>query len=156
MMRHWAVLIWIGSLSFFPFGLDPFAGNQPGPFPPAGSSGASGFVLPQKHEIFPSRSAQRGRDLYDYYCAICHGKTGRADGFNAPNLATPPAEHADANRMAARTDLQLREIIGKGGPAFSLSPQMPPWGALLTDQEVSDLIAYIRVLPKPDGLERQR
>ncbi len=37
----------------------------------------------------------------------------------------------------------------EGGSALERSPQMPPWGGVLTDQEISDLTVFIRTLAKP-------
>ena len=29
---------------------------------------------------------RKGKQLYDHYCAVCHGSSGEGDGFNAFNL----------------------------------------------------------------------
>jgi len=108
----------------------------------------SGFVLPQKPETQLTRAEQKGKALYEYYCALCHGKTGKGDGFNSYNLDPPPAKHADPARMKARSDSQLRIIIRKGGRGLGLSPLMPAWAETLTDKQVADLIAYIRTLSR--------
>jgi mono/diheme cytochrome c family protein len=50
------------------------------------------FVLPQKHESRLTPAEQRGQAVYEYYCYLCHGKTGKADGFNSYSLTTPPAK----------------------------------------------------------------
>ncbi len=111
----------------------------------------TGFILPQKHTTNLTREKQRGQGLYEYYCALCHGKTGEADGFNAFNMSTQPAKHTDAILMGTLSDTQIQLIIREGGSALGRSPQMPPWGGVLTDQEISDLTDYIRTLAKPGG-----
>ena len=35
-------------------------------------------------------------------------------------------------------------IIRKGGQAIGRSPYMPPWGDELDEQQIRDLIAYLR------------
>jgi len=35
-------------------------------------------------------------------------------------------------------------VIREGGPALHLSKDMPPWGIALQDQQIADLVAYIR------------
>jgi mono/diheme cytochrome c family protein len=109
----------------------------------------SGFVLPQKHLTSLTREEQRGKVLYEYYCALCHGKTGEGDGFNSFTMSTPPARHADAILMGTLSDTQIQLVIREGGSALGRSPQMPPWGGVLTDQEISDLTVFIRTLAKP-------
>jgi mono/diheme cytochrome c family protein len=107
------------------------------------------FALPQKHDSGLSREAKRGRTLYEYYCALCHGKQGDADGFNATNLKTPPTRHMDPILMGTLSDAQIQRIIKEGGGALGRSPQMPPWGGVLKSQEIADLAAFIRTLAVP-------
>jgi mono/diheme cytochrome c family protein len=124
------------------------ASTGSGDQPPEAQPGKPVFELPQKHVSPLPAAAQKGQELYEYYCAPCHGKTGNGDGFNSSQLTTPPAKHADAALMSAISDEQMQQVIKKGGPALGLSPQMPSWGLTLTDPQVSDLVAFIRELPK--------
>lgn len=107
------------------------------------------FVLPQKHDPALRREAKQGRGLYEYYCALCHGKGGNADGFNATNLKTPPTRHTDPILMGTLSDAQIHRIIKEGGGALGRSPQMPPWGGVLRDREIDNLVAFIRTLSMP-------
>jgi mono/diheme cytochrome c family protein len=120
--------------------------------PSGGDNAAVGrkeFALPRKHDSGLSREAKRGRAPYEYYCALCHGKQGDADGFNATNLKTPPARHTDPILMGTLSDAQVQRIIKEGGQALGRSPQMPPWGGVLKSQEIADLTAFIRTLAVP-------
>lgn len=107
------------------------------------------FLLPRKNETGLSREAKRGRILYEYYCAVCHGKQGNSDGFNAYNLKTPPTRHTDPILMGTMSDTQIRRMIKEGGKAMGRSPQMPPWGLVLNDREITEVAAYIRTLAVP-------
>jgi len=120
---------------------DQASSNSDGPAP-----SQSTFVLPQKHRTSLTREELRGKALYEYYCALCHGKTGNADGFNSYNVSPPPAKHTDTTLMATLSNTQIQKIIREGGPSIGRSPQMPPWGNVLTDQEIADLTAFIRTL----------
>jgi mono/diheme cytochrome c family protein len=125
----------------------PGEGQKPAtPVPPT-SGGKSGFLLPERHEklTFVER---KGRSLYDYYCVLCHGASGKGDGFNSYTLATPPAKLADPAPMAKLSDAQIMTVIKKGGSALGLSTLMPSWGDLFKTQDLSALIAYIRTLSK--------
>ena len=106
------------------------------------------FEVPHKPESTLTASEQRGDNLYAYYCAVCHGKRGEGDGFNSFQLSTPPAKHADAALMSTLSDADIQKVIKGGGPALGRSPQMPPWGRVLSDRDVADLVAFIRTLPK--------
>lgn len=88
----------------------------------------------------------RGSTLYTQYCSSCHGPGGKGDGPVAAGLDPKPADHTDPKRMGPLDDPRLYTVITHGGAAVGLSPLMAPWGAVLADQDVRDLIAYIRVL----------
>jgi len=136
-----------GALLFSLFVSLSVTGQMPQTSPQGGVKKAE-FVLPQKHESRLTSAGQRGQALYEFYCYLCHGKSGNADDFNSYSLTTPPAKFADAALMATLSDTQIQTVIKGGGPALSLSPQMPTWGGVLTDKQVDDVIAFIRTLSK--------
>lgn len=87
------------------------------------------------------------KQVYDFYCAQCHGVKGDGKGINVTkDFSTDPRNFTNAADMEKRTDDDIRTVIKDGGPAISKSPLMPPWGATLTAAEVNDLLAYIRKL----------
>ncbi|MFZ0451633.1 MAG: cytochrome c [Desulfatiglandaceae bacterium] len=116
-----------------------------------GAQTASKFQLPQIPKSALTPAEQKGRALYEYYCTLCHGKTGKGDGINSYNLSKPPRNFTDRARMAAISDSQIQKVIKEGGTVMSLSPLMPAWGGVLTVGEASDLTAFIRTLAKQDG-----
>jgi len=83
---------------------------------------------------------------YVRYCAPCHGRKGRGDGFNAPFLPTPPAHHADSAYMSTRPDDTLFDGIYAGGYILGKSHRMPPWGFTLERDEIRRLVLYLRQL----------
>ena len=107
-------------------------------------------MLPQKQSQL-TFAEKKGQTLYDYYCVLCHGATGNGDGFNSYTLTTPPAKLADPNLMAKLSDAQIMTVVKRGGAALGLSTQMPSWGGLFKDQDITALIAYIRTLSKSGG-----
>ena len=90
-----------------------------------------------------------GRELYNKWCVSCHGVGGKGDGPAAATLPVKPGNHADGTRMNALTDTYLFTIIKQGGQAVQKSQMMPPWGAQLKDQQIWDVIAYVRSLAVP-------
>ena len=85
-----------------------------------------------------------GEELYTLSCARCHGERGRGDGPEGVLLATEPRDFTDCARMQALSDQELMKVIKEGGPARHLSKDMPRWGTVLQDQQIADLVAYIR------------
>src|SRR5688572_16295868 len=66
----------------------------------------------------PSRgNAQRGRRLYQHYCAACHGIEGTGTGRNAPyleKLGRAPTDHTDVWYMNRLSDAELYRAISEG------------------------------------------
>jgi cbb3-type cytochrome c oxidase subunit III len=87
-----------------------------------------------------------GKKLFLTYCFLCHGTEGRGDGFAAKNLQVRPRNLTNDAYMSTRTDEQLFEAISAGGAAFHGSIAMPYWRESLTEQQIWDLVAYVRIL----------
>ena len=90
--------------------------------------------------------ATAGAQVYATYCASCHGPEGKGDGPVAQTLQPPPANHADHAYMGTLSDAQLYKVISHGGAAVGKSPLMAPWGGVVNDEGIRDLIAFIRKL----------
>ena len=93
-------------------------------------------------------SQMRGRQVYQHYCQICHGKTGQGDGFNAAMLDPPPRNFSDEAFWKQTNDESLTAVISQGGKAVDKSVLMPPWGHTLDEQQIRDVIAYLRTVPE--------
>ena len=89
-----------------------------------------------------------GKKTYGILCASCHGNAGKGDGPAAATLPTKPADHTDGKRMQSLSDQFLFDIIKNGGHSVGKSPLMPAWGGQLKDQDIWNLVAYIRSLTK--------
>ncbi len=90
--------------------------------------------------------AAKGKAKYQEVCAVCHGQSGKGDGPTAAALPVKPRDHTDATYMGKLTDKQIFDTIKLGGEAVGKSPIMPKWGGLLTDQQIQEIVAYIRSL----------
>lgn len=99
-------------------------------------------------EPLPPPSAVRGKALFATYCAACHGASARGDGPLALRLGDPyadlrkPGFHALA-RSTEPEDQALARIV-----RYGLAPTSMPGHEYLTDQQVADLVAYVRTLPE--------
>jgi mono/diheme cytochrome c family protein len=94
--------------------------------------------------------AERGRPIYAQHCTGCHGVDGRR-GPMANMLPVPPRNLTDHAYMQTRTEKQLFEVIKRGGDTQGLSPMMPAFGKLLSDEQIWDTVAYVRTLSGAAG-----
>lgn len=83
----------------------------------------------------------RGKAIYQHHCQDCHGLTGRGDGPAATSLKVPPADF-QRFRSFLKSDEELLRTI-EHGVVFS---PMHSWRGQLTDGEMQDAVAYIRLL----------
>jgi len=88
--------------------------------------------------------ADEGAVIYGQFCAMCHGPGGKGDGPAAAGLNPKPADHTDAAYMGSLSDEHLYKVIQGGGAAVGKSPLMTPWGGVLTDDQIRDLISFLR------------
>ncbi len=102
------------------------------------------FLMPSV--AWSAGDAAKGKAKYQEVCGVCHGQSGKGDGPTAAALPVKPRDHTDADYMGKLTDKQIFDTIKLGGEAVGKSPIMPKWGGLLTDQQIEDLLAYIRSL----------
>lgn len=98
----------------------------------------------------PASSGKRGAALFASYCTACHGKQGRGDGPLAASLHDPyvnlrkPGFHSIP--ATEPLDRALARIIRHGLPPTSM-----PGHEWITDQQVADLVSYVKTLPKEIG-----
>lgn len=94
----------------------------------------------------PRGDARNGREQYIEKCVLCHGSRG--EGWDwAKKVAKPPVPVPDLAKVAPeRSDKFLFDVIKDGGEAVEKTRFMPPFGFQLSDQEVWDLVAYLRSL----------
>lgn len=105
---------------------------------PAAQPGAqTGALLPRD-----SRDAAvfRGGLVYSSYCVTCHGINADGNG-RAARLYTPRPANL---RTTDKNDAYVELIVRKGGEAIGRSAKMPPWEEELTNEQVRDVVAFIR------------
>lgn len=87
-----------------------------------------------------------GKMYYYSYCIACHGWLMHGDGPSASELNPRPRTLTRGEYMQKKTNLELFTVIKGGGEAVSLSSSMPNWGNVLQDQDIWDVIAFIRAM----------
>ena len=91
-----------------------------------------------------------GEKIYTEQCVLCHGPAGEGWDWEK-KWAKPPFPVPNLLKvLPERSDEYLVTVIKLGGSAVGLTDFMPALGFNLTDREVLNLVAYLRVLkPKP-------
>lgn len=87
----------------------------------------------------PRGNSKAGESIYQQHCAGCHGTTGDGLGPEIKELIVPPANFR-APKYRTKTDMDLYLGI-KQGVLFS---PMHGWADRLSDQEIRDVLNYIR------------
>ena len=87
---------------------------------------------------------EQGEELFVKHCAGCHGPMGRG----AAKTFMP---HVDTLTKKGYIDLLPDEyivtVISEGGPVVGKSGYMPAWSSVLSDQDIEDIVMFIRSLP---------
>lgn len=88
----------------------------------------------------------KGRELFMEKCVLCHG--GQGQGWDwQKKVARPPVPVPDlATVVPDRSDRFLFDVVKAGGEGVGQTRFMPPFGFQLGDQEIWDLVAYMRSL----------
>lgn len=87
---------------------------------------------------------QASAKLYDTYCAQCHGVQRNGKGVNTAALSVQPRDHSDTKGMSSIPLDELTKAIREGGAAVNKSALMPPWSSVLSDAQITDMVAYLR------------
>lgn len=83
-----------------------------------------------------------GKAKFNMFCATCHGATGKGDGPGAAALNPKPKNLS----VSTLSEADMAKIIKEGGAAVGRSPLMPPWKSALNDQDIANVIAYVKTL----------
>lgn len=106
--------------------------------------------------------AHPGQANYVTHCAACHGLSGegQANWFQpGPDGLLPAPPHDSSGHTWHHGDGYLFRVTKRGGQAFMMPGQtsaMPGFDMVMTDQEIVDVLEYIKRFWGPDEREFQR
>lgn len=93
-------------------------------------------------------SVKEGEEHFGHHCGICHGLDGQASGVPFASKMQPPVPDLTSKDVQDYADGQLKWIIENGiGPSG-----MPGWKGDLTDEEMWNIVHFIRHLPAKGSL----
>jgi mono/diheme cytochrome c family protein len=108
--------------------------------------------LPPKKRAVDPQSVARGQSIYLQNCAPCHGATGEGNGPLSREYDPPPTNLVASGVRVSTKGLDVaiemphyssrlvKERVTTG------NREMPPWKEILTEQEIDDVVAYVRHL----------
>ncbi len=108
-----------------------------------------GFLIPgaYKSRTNPVQTSPdilaAGRRIYTARCSVCHGSDGKATAVTGANMF-PRAADLTVQRTQGKSDGELFWLTENGLPHTG----MPGWKNVLSEQEIWQVVTYIRELPK--------
>ncbi|MCC6146605.1 MAG: c-type cytochrome [Anaerolineaceae bacterium] len=87
-----------------------------------------------------SAAAEKGKGIYTTNCASCHGDSGKGDGPAGASLDPHPG---NLDVAQANGDDYLFWRISEGGMTAPFNSSMPAWKAILSEDEIWQVVAYI-------------
>lgn len=95
------------------------------------------FIVSIIFASFPLWAQENSTDLFKAKCAVCHGADGSANTVVGKSLKMRDLRSEEVQKQSD-ADLHVITACGKGN--------MPPYKAKLTDDQIKQLVSYIRVL----------
>ena len=83
--------------------------------------------------------AAAGKDAYQKKCAMCHGADGKGE---TPTGKSMKLRDLGSDDVQKQSDAQLIDITANG------KAKMPAYKGKLTDEQIKDVVAFIRTLKK--------
>lgn len=91
----------------------------------------------------------QGKRVFYQQCVWCHADATPAGPSNRSNLTPVPPLLNDGATLNGETDDYMQNIITLGGSAMGKSAMMPPYGRMLTAEEIRSVIAFTRAIAQP-------
>jgi mono/diheme cytochrome c family protein len=114
--------------------------NTSVPTPPAEYAGKTN---PMANE---AAAAEAGKQIFDTNCSPCHGTDAKGNGPAGASLDPKPADLAGL--QSNFSDEYLFWRISEGGSMSPFNSQMPSWKGILSEDQIWQVITYLRSFGK--------
>ncbi len=91
----------------------------------------------------------QGKRVFYQQCVWCHADATPAGPSNRSNLTPVPPLLNDGATLNTENDEYMQNIVTLGGAAMGKSAMMPPYGRMLSAEEISSVIAFTRAIAQP-------
>ena len=102
-----------------------------------------------QHVIPLSYQQAQGKHIFYQQCVWCHADATPAGPSNRSNLTPVPPLLNDGAILNAESNEFMQNIVTLGGAAMGKSAMMPPYGRMLSAEEVRSVIAFARAIAQP-------
>jgi mono/diheme cytochrome c family protein len=130
------ILLMLASFVLAACGADGSSKNEGG----AAAPGSVPAEFSGKTNPFGLEAAEAGAVMFNNNCVACHGPQGRGDGPAGTALDPAPKNLPELSATVGDDYLFWRISAGSEGTS------MPAWKGVLTDEQIWQVIAYIRTL----------
>jgi mono/diheme cytochrome c family protein len=96
-----------------------------------------------------SYQQSQGKHIFYQHCVWCHADATPAGPSNRSNLTPVPPLLNDGATLNVESDEFVQNIVTLGGSAMGKSAMMPPYGRLLSAEEIRSMIAFARAIAQP-------
>ena len=83
--------------------------------------------------------ATSGKDLFKARCVLCHGDDGKGTTTLGKQMK---AFDLNSSKVQLQKNAALKQVISNG------KGNMPPFGAVLSDDQINSLLKYVRTFGK--------
>jgi mono/diheme cytochrome c family protein len=91
----------------------------------------------------------QGKRIFYQQCVWCHADATPAGPSNRSNLTPVPPLLNDGAVLNVESDEYMQNIVTLGGAAMGKSAMMPPYGRVLSAEEIRSVIAFTRAVAQP-------
>jgi mono/diheme cytochrome c family protein len=102
-----------------------------------------------QHIIPLSYQQSQGKRIFYQHCVWCHADATPAGPSNRSNLTPVPPLLNEGATLNVESDEFVQNIIALGGSAMGKSAMMPPYGRMLSVDEIRSVIAFTRAIAQP-------
>ncbi len=106
----------------------------------------SAALIGQTLKVTRPPDIKNGKVVYNGGCIACHGSEGKGAPETSTVFKRPDTwpDFTKCDQTTPEADSAWKAVIVHGGPSRALSPIMPSFGDLLSNDQIDDVVAYMR------------